>query len=419
MDHVSGWFSVVLFDALVAVCALLVPGPVVKGYVCYYRFPSQRLKYVLNGVRIWLIFMLAVPLSVYLGIVRGDFIVTHFWSCVLAGNVLGLVYSLYFYIRGKRLPPHHRETARVAPTISAISYSPKRSAKLTATFKPQQQQQQEHEQQQQQEDTPADSSNFLVDFFVGFEFNPRLGQDTRSPFASLFDYKMYLYLVGALSLQAVVLSAAYSQWLRDGELSLEMKVYTGLFSFFILEYLYHEHVHLYTYDLFAEKLGFKLIWGCLCFYPYFYPCGVWSVLENTGSSNPHPMSAWGAFLCIVMFFVGWATSRGANNQKYYFKIAPNKPFLGIQPHTVRGRILCTGWWRLSRHINYLGEILMATALALPGGRVSWVPWLYPLYYVALLFPREREDSRVCALKYGDEWLEYCKRVPYRIVPYFY
>ena len=55
-----------------------------------------------------------------------------------------------------------------------------------------------------------------------------------------------------------------------------------MLSFFVVEYLYHEHVHLYTYDLFAEKLGFKLIWGCLCFYPFFYPIGVWPILQYTG-----------------------------------------------------------------------------------------------------------------------------------------
>lgn len=179
----------------------------------------------------------------------------------------------------------------------------------------------------------------------------------------------------------------------------------------------HQHVHLYTYDLFAERMGFKLIWGCLCFYPFFYEIGLWSLLE---ADDAHDISAPHAGLAALCFAVGWACSRGANNQKYLFKIAPSKPFLGFipprcVPHT---RLLCSGWWGVSRHINYLGEILMAIGLALPGGW-SVLPWLYPLYYVALLFPREREDSRVCQRKYGSAWTEYCKAVPFRIIPYIY
>lgn len=180
-----------------------------------------------------------------------------------------------------------------------------------------------------------------------------------------------------------------------------------------------QHVHLYTYDLFAERVGFKLIWGCLCFYPFFYEIGVWTLLE-ADSPDISPLHAGLSVLC---FFAGWICSRGANNQKYRFKTSPSSSFLGIPPRTVPGtRLLCSGWWSLSRHINYLGEILMAVGLALPGGwpaSPSLLPWLYPLYYVALLFPREREDSRVCELKYGQAWRDYCRAVPYRIIPYLY
>jgi hypothetical protein len=63
---------------------------------------------------------------------------------------------------------------------------------------------------------------------------------------------------------------------------------------------------------------------------------------------------------------------------------------------------------------------MALALALSLGYPAVVgPWLYPLYYVALLVPRERADDRRCADKYGELWQEYCRRVPWRIVPWVY
>ncbi len=60
---------------------------------------------------------------------------------------------------------------------------------------------------------------------------------------------------------------------------------------------------------------------------------------------------------------------------------------------------------------------MATGLTLALGHPEvWTTWLYPLYYVALLVPRQVDDDRRCALKYGPLSAEYCARVPYRIVP---
>jgi protein-S-isoprenylcysteine O-methyltransferase Ste14 len=75
---------------------------------------------------------------------------------------------------------------------------------------------------------------------------------------------------------------------------------------------------------------------------------------------------------------------------------------------------------VSRHVNYLGEILMAIGLTLALGHPERATtWLYPLYYVALLVPRQIDDDRRCAAKYGALWKEYVARVPYRIVPGVY
>lgn len=117
-------------------------------------------------------------------------------------------------------------------------------------------------------------------------------------------------------------------------------------------------------------------------------------------------------------------SRGANLQKFLFKTRPDAKLFGLlAPRTIgegSRRLLCSGFWGLSRHINYLGEILMAVGLVLALGRPldPW-PWLYPLYYVALLLPRQVDDDRRCARKYGALWEEYCRLVPYRIIPRIY
>lgn len=410
MQEGSVLHALVYVGSLIAACAALhvvVPATVVTGYACDRQ--GKVLVYRLNGLRVLFVVVLAFVGLSYANVIDGEYLANNIWPCFHAGNIYGLLCSFIFYIKGKRLPPDQQDVGRRAITVDQVKHKKEEEDKATkkssGTKAP---------------STPSSSSggvgSFLMDFYAGLEFNPRLG---------LFDHKMFLYLVGAVVLECVLVSAAITQYhALGGRLSLGLTTYLLLFSFFVAEYMYHEHVHLYTYDLFAERVGFKLIWGCLCFYPFFYGIGVWPLLargpDQQDTTAPH------AALAALCFFGGWALSRGANNQKYAFKTGPpNAPFLGIAPRVVPGsRILCSGWWGLARHINYLGEILMAIGLALPGGGAGagWsalLPWLYPLYYVALLFPREREDSRVCELKYGQAWRDYCRAVPYRIIPHLY
>ena len=83
--------------------------------------------------------------------------------------------------------------------------------------------------------------------------------------------------------------------------------------------------------------------------------------------NPHtpaPLLS----LYALLFFAGWVLARGANLQKFWFKRDPTAKAFGVlEPRAISGdgkHVLAGGFWGLSRHINYLGEILMATALTL-------------------------------------------------------
>ncbi|MCB0510737.1 MAG: DUF1295 domain-containing protein, partial [Bacteroidetes bacterium] len=196
-------------------------------------------------------------------------------------------------------------------------------------------------------------------------------------------------------------------------------VATALLTYFVVDYLSFEEVHLYTYDFFAERVGFKLGWGCIAFYPFFYTIPFWSTASMANPQQSKFLMAFG----VIVFFASWTLARGANMQKYFFKKDPTKSFLGMKPETIsdgKRSLLVSGFWGLSRHINYLGEIGMATGIVLAVGLLGtpW-PWLYPLYYVALLFPRQIDDDKRCAAKYGPLWEEYLKKVPYRIIPRVY
>jgi delta14-sterol reductase len=256
---------------------------------------------------------------------------------------------------------------------------------------------------------PPTGKPLAADLFLGRLANPQwLG--------GRIDAKMFLYLVGAVMLELLLLSFA-AHHVRAFPSSTGIVVYTAMFSFFLVDYLWFERVHLYTYDFVAERVGFKLGWGCLAFYPFFYCIGAWFA---AGEPEPERAAAW-YVVAIALFAGGWTLARGANLQKFVFKTEPDRPRFGpfAQTALVDGdlRVLVGGLWGASRHINYLGEILMACGLAVavghPGG------WLYPLYYVGLLVPRQLDDDRRCAAKYGPLWDAYRKRVRYRIVPGIY
>lgn len=346
--------------SLVLLLNLAVPGRWLDGYV--RDASGQPLRYHLNGLPVLLVVMAGYAAAAATGAIAWDVFYTYRWGAAIGACVIGLVFTLVIVLRA-------------APTPGGSLWS---------------------------------------DLYLGRLDNPRwLG--------GRLDAKMFLYLVGAVMLELNIVSfAAHHVLSHPGAASPGVLLHAALFTFFVIDYLTFERVHLYTYDLFAEKVGFKLGWGCLVFYPYFYCVGLWAVAERP---DPHTPTAL-LVLYAAVFFVGWALSRGANLQKFLFKTQPSARLFGIlRPEVVEGggaRLLCSGFWRLSRHINYLGEILMATGLALALGYPTSIgPWLYPLYYLLLLLPRERADDRRCAAKYGPLWDEYRRRVPYRVVPGIY
>ena len=364
----------------------VLPGTTTLGYVC--SNDGQRLSYKLNGFLVTFVMtflFLCLPLPTQLTLH------SHFGTVVAFANGSGLLFSTYFYLTSFGPEPYAR--CLTLDQVDPVTKRPREGLALSSG-------------------SPA----ALTEFFLGRNWNPR--------FQNL-DVKMFLYLVGATFLQCNLLSCVAYQHAEKGSLSVAMKVYLFCFEWFLAEYLFFENVHLYTYDLFAEKVGFKLVWGCLVFYPCFYCIGIFEIVQAPATVDmPYALAS----LSVALFYLGWVMTRGANLQKYYFRTAPTRRtcFLGlITQRVVPGtRLLVSGFWGVSRHLNYLGEIVQAVALAVPGvyvgfmggSKLFFLPILYPLYYIILFVPREMDDDKVCERKYGEDWKRYKKEVPYRIIP---
>ncbi len=359
-DTLAGFFAPWLVYAFVLALHGLLPARRVEGYV---RDPEtgRPLRYRLNGLLVLVVTVGAWALVGAQGWLPWDWLWTHRWEGLAGAASLGLLLSF----------------AIVLPA-------------------------------------PSTGRGLPADLFLGRLENPQA-------LGGRVDGKMFLYLAGATLLELNVLSFAAHHWIAfPHDPSPGVALYAALFTWFVCDYLIFERVHLYTYDLFAERLGFKLVWGCLTFYAYFYAVGLWATADLPNPGTPPALLV----LYAGVFFAGWALARGANMQKFFFKTEPERAFLGVLPPQTIGDgercLLCNGFWGVARHVNYLGEILMAGGLALVlGWPLEPGPWLYPLYYVVLLSTRERDDDRRCAAKYGELWREYCRRVPKRIVPGVY
>ncbi|MCL2759962.1 MAG: ERG4/ERG24 family protein, partial [Treponema sp.] len=301
---ILGFLTPFIVYAGITFLHLIIPARKLKGYV-KHETTGELLRYRLNGI---VVLITSVFIWFFLGrfkIVPFDWLYQVRWSCLAGAVFIGLLYSFIMVL------------------------------KVPSTGKP-----------------------FMADFWFGRIINPQFKD-------GVIDAKMWLYLIGAVMLQLVTLSFVAHHWQTyygTGDFNPGIILGAAMSTWFCFEYLIFERVHLYTYDIFAERVGFKLGFGCLSFYPYFYAISLWITVNAKNPNHPSLL----IFVFALLFLIGWLLTRGANLQKFYFKIAPEKKFICMKPEVVtdgKRSLLVSGYWGVSRHINYLGEIIQACAVA--------------------------------------------------------
>jgi delta14-sterol reductase len=122
---------------------------------------------------------------------------------------------------------------------------------------------------------------------------------------------------------------------------------------------------------------------------------------------------------VALYILGYYIFRSANGQKDTFRRNPNDPrvahlsYLQIKRCT---KLLTSGWWGMARKINYTGDYIMGVTYCLVCGVDSIVPFYYAIYVAILLIHRSIRDDDMCHEKYGNDWIEYKRQVPYRFLP---
>uniref|UniRef100_A0A673UVQ3 Delta(14)-sterol reductase TM7SF2 n=1 Tax=Suricata suricatta TaxID=37032 RepID=A0A673UVQ3_SURSU len=228
----------------------------------------------------------------------------------------------------------------------------------------------------------GNSGNPIYDFFLGRELNPRICS---------FDFKYFCELrPGLIGWVLINLALLMQEAELRGSPSLAMWLVNGFQLLYVGDALWHEEAVLTTMDITHDGFGFMLAFGDLAWVPFTYSLQAQFLLHH-----PQPLGLpMASVICLIKGLETIPTATGR-------------------------QLLVSGWWGLVRHPNYLGDLIMALAWSLPCGVSHLLPYFYLLYFTALLVHREARDEQQCLQKYGRAWHEYCRRVPYRILPYVY
>jgi protein-S-isoprenylcysteine O-methyltransferase Ste14 len=352
---VIGWLA---FQALLQIYA---PGKQVDGPLLP---DGSRLKYKLNGWFSWWSTWTVLAVGILLGVVSPASLVDQFGALLTTANIVCYLLCFLLYWNKKRF----KDTQQRA------------------------------------------SNSVILDFWLGTALNPRIRD---------FDLKLFCEArPGLIAWVVFDFAFAAKQYQLHGFVSTPMILVCAFHFWYVADYFFHEEAILTTWDVKHEHFGWMLCWGSLVWVPFTYTIQAFYLVEHA-----HDLPWWGTAAIVLLNFLGYVIFRGANFQKHMFRSDSKRLVWGKPAQyiaTSHGSLLLTsGWWGYARHMNYLGDLLMALAWCLPCLFGSPLPYLYLVYMTILLLHRERRDNARCAARYGKDWQTYCAKVRYRIIPGVY
>jgi delta14-sterol reductase len=300
------------------------------------------------------------------------------------------------------------------------------------------------------------SGNMLYDWFIGRELNPRV----TLPLLGEIDIKVFCELrPGLLAWILFDFSFIAHQYTTYGYVTDSILLISAFQAVYVLDSYWMESAMLTTMDITTDGFGLMLAFGDLVWVPFIY-----SLQARYLAVYPLSLGIYGSSGVLAVVGVGYWIFRGANNEKNRFRTNPDDPRVSHLKYieTKSGsKLLTSGWWGTVRHVNYVGDWMMAWAYCLPtgisgylihrgsvapiggqsaaggsftyGGPVvhtevvqgdakGWamfITYFYVIYFGILLIHREARDEEKCIRKYGDDWKRYREIVRYRLIPGIY
>ncbi|XP_072525220.1 delta(14)-sterol reductase TM7SF2 [Salminus brasiliensis] len=352
-------FAIVLiFTVLQGALYYLPVGQVAEGKM---GFHDKRLKYSLNGLHAFGVCVALLICAWQCGWVKAGSVSGRVLALVSAGCVVSLLLSVCLYLRP--VSDHTQDNT---------------------------------------------TGCFLLDFALGKETDPRLGRIDVKQFAMV---RIGFIGWGLMNL-CYVLTAV-----ETDSLSLALLLTVTFQIIYILDFLVDEETVLDTKEFTEESIGFLMVLGEYIWIPFFSSLPVYFLLQR-----PNHIPFLSAVPIILLFSAGFLAYYLSNEQKSSFRKNPGHPAhagLEIIRSPSGQNLLVSSWFGWVRHPNYLGDVVMMFAWCLPCGFSSLLPYLPALQCFNLLRKRSAEIEASCLEKHGEAWREYCRRVPYKLIPYLY
>jgi 7-dehydrocholesterol reductase len=259
------------------------------------------------------------------------------------------------------------------------------------------------------------SGNPIFDYYWGTELYPRvLGWDLKQFTNCRF---------GMMSWPLILLSFAAAQGERHG-LTDTMMVAVILQLIYIGKFFLWETGYLRSLDIMHDRAGFYICWGCLVWVPAIYTSSTLYLVDHPGDMSDLAMG-----VIIGLGVAAISINYLADAQRQEIRATDGQTQVwGRRPNLIIGRyttesgeqkqslLLASGWWGISRHFHYVPEWLGAVLWTLPVGFAHGLPWFYVIFLAILLTDRAFRDDNRCARKYGADWDEYRRIVPWKVVP---
>ena len=365
---------VLVFILLETILLQWLPGQVFEGPITP---AGSRPRYKLNGLLAWLItHALFLAGSFGLHLFNAGIVWDHFGGILATLVLFALLFCLYLYFKGRFWPT-----------------SPDRSL----------------------------SGNFIWDYYWGVELHPTLfGVNLK---------QLINCRVSMLGWSVIVLSFAAKQAELDpgGHISLAMLVSVAITVIYLFRFFWWESGYFTSLDIMHDRFGYYICWGVMAWVPAVYSLTAQYMVLRP-NDLPWPLAAAIFALGVAAVYINYA----ADAQRQRVRATNGSATVwGRPPDLIRAAystadgaqheslLLSSGWWGVARHFHYVPEITLAIAWSLPAGFSHFVPWFYVVYLTILLFDRAARDDRRCRRKYGPAWQEYCRRVPWKIIPGLY
>jgi 7-dehydrocholesterol reductase len=259
----------------------------------------------------------------------------------------------------------------------------------------------------------------LFDYYWGIELHPRfMGIDIKQLTNCRF---------GMMIWPMLLLTYMFKQYSVIGYVSNSLLCNCLLQLVYITKFFYWEDGYFKTIDIMVDKGGFYICWGCIAFLPLFYTSHSLYLVYHPKDLDMYSL--------LTIYIIG-LTSIFLNyyvdyERKVFRESEGNIITFGKKATYIKAKyidnyklerysmLLTSGFWGISRHINYFFEILSAFMWSVPAQFDSLYPYYYVIFLTILLVHREMRDDERCSEKYHEYWEMYKKKVPYRILKYIY